>query len=750
VSQTVDAKLPGVAPEAQPRLLLTKLHPPPRREQTVARDRLVQRLRPRPGVKLTVVAAPAGCGKTTLLGAWREAEARLRPVGWVTLDDGDNDAVVLWTHVLEALQRVCPDLAVSLLPEAVGSARIVSVLLPRLVNELMEQGDVALVLDDFHRLSPGVSRDSIAWLVDHAPSTFQLVLGARSEPALSLGSLRAHGELVELRAHELGFTPDEVEALLNGSLELDLAREEIDVLVDRTEGWAAGIYLAGLSLAGVVDRKAFVNTFGGSSRTVVDFLAGEVLDAHDPATQTLMLRSSILERFCGSLCDALLEQDGSGPLLDELSRTNLFLIPLDDRGTWYRFHHLFAQLLQVELEHREPGLARTLHRRAFAWHRERGSIDEAVAHGLEAGAFAETGELIAARWLDHVNVGRYETVHAWVDRLPADLLQASGPLLHVKAWVATHTGRREEAAHAIAAAERLPDFDQGPLPDGTGSVEGGIAVLRAAFPWDDVGAGYAAAVRAAELEQPESPFWPLVCYSRGWCHFFVGEFAEADPWFAAATDVGMRARHGPVACIAPGYRSLIAAELGDVDRQTFFAEQAMQIMYELGLEELCRGDVGIAFGVSLAARGELTAAAAELEYCVGTLRAFGHPIYLANALIRQIAVFRDLGDTEAAASAIAEARATVNSCPDPGILEERLAALERSPSTQSAQRTAALSERELFVLRALAGPLSQRDIGRELYLSHHTIRSHTKSIYRKLGASSRAEALELARERSLI
>jgi LuxR family maltose regulon positive regulatory protein len=212
----------------------------------------------------------------------------------------------------------------------------------------------------------------------------------------------------------------------------------------------------------------------------------------------------------------------------------------------------------------------------------------------------------------------------------------------------------------------------------------------------------------------------------------------------------MRARHGPVACIAPGYRSLIAAELGDVDRQTFFAEQAMQIMYELGLEELCRGDVGIAFGVSLAARGELTAAAAELEYCVGNLRAFGHPIYLANALIRQIPVLRDLGDTKAAASAIVEARATVDSCPDPGILGERLAALERSSSTRYGRQTAALSERELSILRALAGPLSQRDIGRELYLSHNTIHSHTRSIYRKLGASSRAEALRHARARGLI
>jgi LuxR family maltose regulon positive regulatory protein len=206
----------------------------------------------------------------------------------------------------------------------------------------------------------------------------------------------------------------------------------------------------------------------------------------------------------------------------------------------------------------------------------------------------------------------------------------------------------------------------------------------------------------------------------------------------------MRARHGPVACIAPGYRSLIAGELGDVDQQTFFADQATQLMYELGLEELVRADLGIAFGVSLAARGELAAAAFELEYCVGFLRAFGHPIYLANALIRQIPILRALGDTDSAAAAIAEARATVDLCPDPGILEAWLVALERSARERPGALNGELTERELVVLRALTGPLSERDIARELYLSRNTVHSHTRSIYRKLGVSSRTEAVQRA------
>src|SRR5215831_2649365 len=311
-----------------PALLLTKLHPPARRDQTVVRERLVDRLRASAGVKLTVVAAPAGCGKTTLLGTWRDVEKTL-PVAWLTLDEGDSDPVVLWLHVIEALRRVRPEIGESV--QAVGSApRAIDLVVRQLLNELAEQGDIVLILDDFHRLPNGSARDSIAWLIEHAPSTFHLVLGTRCEPSLPLGVMRAHGELLELRAAGLAFTPGEADALLNGRLGLGLERADVDRLVERIEGWPAGVYLAGLSLGGVADRHAFVNSFGGTSRHVVDFLVGEVLDAHDPETQSLMLRSSILDRLSGSLCDAVLESERSARLLSRLARTNLFLLPLDD------------------------------------------------------------------------------------------------------------------------------------------------------------------------------------------------------------------------------------------------------------------------------------------------------------------------------------------------------------------------------------------------------------------------------------
>ena len=485
MEQTVRPK----EPPSPPGLLETKLQPPPERDQLVARDRLLDSLRLDPGLRLVVVAAPAGYGKTTLLGMWRRAEASGEAVAWLTVDEGDNDAVVLWSHVLEALGRVCPGVGLSAAPEVVGATGIVDVVLPQLVNELSEQGEVALMLDDFHRLSSGPAVNGVAWLVEHAPSTFTLVLGTRSEPSLPLAALRAHGALREVRADELGFTSDEAEALLNGRLQLGLTREDIDELVARSEGWPAGIYLAALSLRGVEDRHEFIGRFGGTSRHVVDFLVDEVLSSHDPATQTVMLRSSILKRLCGPLCDAVLELEDTGGLLSELSRTNLFLVPLDDRGEWYRFHHLFAQLLRVELEHREAGLAPTLHHRAHAWHREHGTVDEAIEHALEAGAFAEAGAEIEASWAQYAHVARYATVLAWLQRLPMEVMRDNQRLLLVHAWVLSLSAMRDDAATAIARVEELGHLDAGPLPDGFSSLESSLATLRGIFPWGDVSHG---------------------------------------------------------------------------------------------------------------------------------------------------------------------------------------------------------------------------------------------------------------------
>ncbi len=737
------------ADRAFPDLLETKLHPPPDRRQTVARDRLLERLRPSAGLKLVLVAAPAGFGKTTLLGMWRELESERRPVAWLSLDEGDNDPVVLWSHVLEALRRACPAVDASFAPERVGPAHIADVVLPRLVNTLAEQGDAALVLDDFQRLSGGPARDSVAWFVEHAPSTFQLVLATRSEPALPLAALRAHGELLELRADELGFTAEEAHALLNDRLLLGLAGDEIEGLVEQTEGWPAGLYLAGLSLQGVEDRHAFVTRFGGANRYVVDFLVDEVLEAHDEPAQTLMLRSSILGRLCGPLCDAVLEQEGTGQVLAALARTNLFLLPLDDRGEWYRFHHLFAQLLRVELEHREPGLAPTLHRRAFAWHRDHGSVDEAIRRAQEAGAFPEAIEAVAGAWLPTASKGRQATVLGWLQGFPPELRREDPRLLLVEAWTLLLSGRREEAAEAIASLERVGWNGHGPLPDGSSSLAASVATMRAGLPCDDVGAWYESALRAAELQSPESPVWPEVAWSLGMGCYYRGDLEGADHWFEQAVQTGSPNARWPVAASGLAYRSFVAGQRGQVDEQMRLATGATEFAQEHAVDEI-RGEVHVAMGAALAADGRLDEALLLLEHGVAILRSAGGPIQHADALISEAAVLQAVDRRTDAAAAIAGARAVVDASADPGILRDRLAAVERSQRKRSRRLEAELSERELIVLRMLGGPLSERDIGRELYLSHNTVHSHARSIYRKLGVSSRAEALEQAREHGLL
>ena len=408
---------------------------------------------------------------------------------------------------------------------------------------------------------------------------------------------------------DLRFTSEEADALLNDRLELGLAREDVEDLVERTEGWPAGLYLASLSLGGVDDKHAFVRSFGATSRPVVDFLVEEVLEAHDPAQQALMLRASVLDRLCGPLCDAVDGQGGAAERLDALSRSNLFLVALDDRGEWYRFHHLFAQLLQVELEHREPGRAPELHRRAYEWHRDHGTAAEAIHHALEAGAFAEAAELIAAVWIHYANECRYATVLAWLRRFPDATLRANVRLLLIEAWVLSMSARREDAAQIIAEIEHLGGLDDGPLPDGFSSAEASLTMLQATFPWGDIGNELQHALRAAELEPTDSPWRPIACWAVGFGLYFRGELDEADPWFEECIALAPASEQWLAAGSSLAYRSLIAGDRGRLEEQQRFAEEATEMARERHLEEV-DGEIPLALAMSFAARGQAPRGAA--------------------------------------------------------------------------------------------------------------------------------------------
>lgn len=743
-----------------PILLVTKLHPPFVPRQTVVRERLFERLRGGRGRGLTLVACPAGFGKSTLLAAWREHEQRERPVAWVTLDEGDNDAVVLWSHAIEALCRACPSLDRERLSALVTASPLVEVVLPRLVNALGEQApEVVLVLDDLRRLSSASARDSLAWFVDFAPTTVQLVVATRTDPALPLGALRAHGQLLELRADELRLTVDEAAEFLNGRLELDLAADDVELLVARTEGWPAGIYLAALSLAGTGDRHALVAAFDGTSAHVVDFLSAEVLAGYAPELQAFMRRTAVLERLCGPLCDAVLEQDGSAAALDALARSNLFLVALDDRRQWWRFHHLFAQILRVELERREPQLVRGLHRRAYAWHRAHGTTDEAIHHAVGARAFAEAGQLIAETWVHYANAGRTSSVLEWLHGFPDETLDADPRLLAVKAWALALRGREQDMRATLA---RVGELEAGasaePLPDGFASLRSSLSLLRATFAWGDVEAVLEHGTRSAQLEDEDSPWRPVVAWALGWGHYCAGDLDAAERWLSEAVRLGPRAEQWIVTVAAIADRSLVAGLRGDRAGQLRLATEAADLAREVGLLESREvGEVHTALGVALAAHGRREEALPALEQGVFLRRLWAQPLDLADGLLALAPQVAALGDRPRAAQLLDEAEAILATCASAGVLPDRLAAARRglgrpaaAAVTSAVAADSELSERELAVLRLLTGALSEREIGQELFLSFNTVHTHVKAIYRKLGVSSRAAAVARARADRLL
>ena len=660
----------------------------------------------------------------------------------MTLDDGDNDPVVLWAHVVSALERAVPELRSREIAAALVSAPLLEVVLPRLVNALTEHPDVVLVLDDFHRLGPGPARESVAWFVDRVPPSVQLVVATRTDPALPLGTLRAYGQLLELRVEELRFTAAEAGEFLNGRLGLDLDAADVDLLVTRTEGWPAALYLAALSLAGAPDKRLFVRAFDGTSAHVVDFLSTEVLAGYDPELQAFMLRTSVLERLCAPLCDAVVGATDSAATLDALQRTNLLLLPLDDQRRWFRFHHLFAQMLQIELQRREPGLIQDLHRRALDWHRQSGTTEEAIDHALAGGALDEAAELIEEVWIEYANAGRTASVLDWLARIPEARLDTDRRLLTVKAWVHALRGREAEMRAAVARVHELGGLEDGPLRDGFVSVASSLSVLQTAFAWGDVSAVLEHGTRSAELEGADSPWWPVIAWSLGWAHYCNGDLDQAERWLEETTRTAPRSDQWIVGVAAAADLSLIAGMRGRHAEQLRLAEDAVEMTAGVGLlDALEDGEVHTALGAALAAQGEVDRALAPLEKGVFLRRLWGQPLDLLDGLIALAPVVAATGDPARAGELVAEAEGILAACADPGALGERLAAARSALGTDGPPGEE-LTDRERTVLRLLGSGLSEREIGRELFISFNTVHSHVKSIYRKLGVASREEAVE--------
>ncbi len=428
-------------------VLETKLYIPRWPAGLITRERLIDRVREGAQRKLTVVSAAAGSGKTTLLAEWLAQRAPDDPpAGWVSLDAGDNEPAFFWTCVIRALQKIDPDLGHDALPALqLGSAPTVS-LLTSLLNEMaVIDRDAVLILDDYHVIEAPAVHTSLAFFLDHLPPHVHLVLATRADPPLPLARMRARGEVSELRAADLRFTVEEASAFLNRVMTLDLAAADVAALEQRTEGWIAGLKLAALSMQGHEDVRGFIQSFSGDNRYVADYLIEEVLHSQPDRTRRFLLATSILERLSAPLCDAVTGEKGSQALLDSLEKSNLFVIALDDRREWYRYHHLFAEVLQAHAMREDAERVRELHGRASAWYEQHGATSDAVRHAVLANDMERVAELLEQHW--PAKDRSYESGRwlARVKALPETVVRAR-PLLNMGyAWALLNAGELEAA-----------------------------------------------------------------------------------------------------------------------------------------------------------------------------------------------------------------------------------------------------------------------------------------------------------------
>ncbi|MDQ5854715.1 MAG: helix-turn-helix transcriptional regulator, partial [Chloroflexota bacterium] len=416
-----------------PPILATKLYIPPPRPHAVLRSCLIERLNAGLHRKLTLISAPAGFGKSTLVSAWVTGCGR--PVAWLSLDEGDSDPTRFLTYLVAAVQTIAPAVGHGVL-QVLQSAQPppIDVILTALLNELTTlPNNVVLVLDDYHLIDATPVDDALAFLIEHLPPQLHLVLATREDPQLPLARLRVRGQMTELRSADLRFTPAEAAVFLKEVMGLDLTAQDIAALEERTEGWIAGLQLAGLSLQGRQDVPGFIRAFAGDHRYIMDYLVDEVLRRQPDPVRDFLLHTAILDRLSGPLCDAVTGQEDGTARLEALERGNFFVVPLDDRRHWYRYHHLFAEVLAAHLREEQPDRVALLHRRASEWYEQHGAAAGAIRHALAAADFARAADLVE-RAVPTMHRSRQEAMLlGWLKALPDELIRCR-PVL--SAWYA--------------------------------------------------------------------------------------------------------------------------------------------------------------------------------------------------------------------------------------------------------------------------------------------------------------------------
>jgi LuxR family transcriptional regulator, maltose regulon positive regulatory protein len=742
-------------------LLLTKIDPPLLRSGHVPRAGLVDQLRGGLHRRLTLIEAPAGAGKTTLLVEWRAAEGDAMPFAWLSLDPGDNDPVRFWTYVAAALRHAGVEV-----PRSVDSAIAAPAVsatdlgLPELLNALAAaKAGVVLVLDDYHAIHNPEIHAGVTFFLERSPPGVHLAIASRAAPPIGVARFRGRGELGEVPEEQLRFDRAGVGKLLNDGLGLGLGDGELDVLLDRTEGWAAGLYLAGLSLRSRGDGADFVASLSGELPHLADYLLEEVLSGQSEELRRFLVDTSILARLAAPLCDAVLVTTGSHDRLDEIARSNMFLVPLDSRRQWFRYHGLFQDLLRRELARdRDDASIAELHRRAAGWLAENGEIEAAIRHHLAAGDEDAASDLIARNWNVFLQRGEVVSASAWLDQLRPELVLASPQLCLARSWLSLDVGDHALSRRWLDAAEAASAESSAPFYEGGSSVASGIAMLRAtlAYQVGDLETARENAGLAVELEGDSgSPWLAVALTTLGCARYWQGDSDGADEALVAAVQTARTGTNNLAVLRAMSMLAVAAADSGNVADAERWITLGSELTESENLAEYWMGSLVRAAAGRLAERaGDFPAARNRLERAVVLARrgvARPELIYSLHALAP---IRASTGDADGARAALHEASQTLAACPSPAALVHLVsdADLRLRGKAAGSGPTAGddLSARELEVLRLLPSEMSLREIGTVLYVSHNTVKTHAARIYRKLGADTRAEAVARARELRLL
>jgi LuxR family maltose regulon positive regulatory protein len=748
-------------------LLASKLTTPFLQPGIVTRNRLLELLDENGNRRLCVVVAPAGWGKTTLLSEWALRARDLQPVAWLTLDETDDEPQRFWTYVVTALQMATPDLAEG----ALAALRVpgidpLDVALPALLNDLSaSDARHTLILDDYHLLTDVRIHEAVEYLIGYLPPSLRLVIAARFDPPLPLARMRARGELTEVRAADLQFSSAEAAGLVSTVGQVEMGPRAVGALVDRTEGWAVGLKLAALTIRGSADPAARAAEVRGDDRHIIDFLTSEVLDRLPAERREFLVHTSILDRLSGPLCDAVLDRTGSAALLEALERADLFVVPLDVHRVWYRYHRLFQEVLRRELEATAPADVPGLLRRAADWYLAAGQIDEAVRAWIAAGDQQQAAQVLLSAEDAFLEQGAAATYLRLGDQLGDAAIRADPRLAISMAGAAGQSGQLDRIPALLDITEAHLRDDR-PI-EGWCSLAAAAAVLRAAYDpvvRADPAVMLAYAERAAGLEtDPTLQGYVVARITLGAVLSGLDRRAEAVP---VLKDAWERSAHIDMPMFirlqAAGLLAMCQFETGQEDEARRLVQNVAPAV-QATLDAL--GDaaaVAVTFLITIDGRlayrdGRSDDARRLLSRAVELARIAGHPsqrVYVLTALAEaQLAI----GDRVAARAALDEARETADTGVAFPATAQRLAAAEERigrravrAARRDGQLVEELTDRELSLLRALQGPLSQREIGAELYLSLNTIKGYSKSLYRKLGAASRAEAVERGRQLGLI